>query len=275
MSKIIVFTDLDGTLLDASTYSFGKAMSGLRLLRERDIPLIFCSSKTRPEIEYYRNLMENSHPFVTENGGGIFIPRGYFPSVAYPADIPLTRAGIYEVMELGTGYAILRNALSQLREKGFAVRGFGDMTVEEVIEVTELGREEAEMSKDRDFDEPFLYDGPEDGIGELVNAVEEKGLQVTQGQYFHILGNNDKGKAVSILTGMYEKMFGDVVTVGLGDSPNDLPMLQRVDYPILVQRKDGRHHPQIDVPRMIRAHGIGPEGWNAAMLQLMEKVGND
>jgi mannosyl-3-phosphoglycerate phosphatase family protein len=274
MSNLIVFTDLDGTLLDAITYSFGKAIPALRLLDDWGIPLICCSSKTRPEIEHYRALMRNHHPFVTENGGGIFIPHGYFPAVSKPAEIPLEHDVYYEVMTLGTCYAKLRKVLCELRDLGFAVRGFGDMTVEEVAEVTGLGRDESEMAKERHFDEPFLYDGPEDGIDELVSAVEAKGLHVTQGQFFHILGNNDKGKAVAILTEMYEKMLGKVMTVGLGDSPNDLPMLQQVDYPIIVHRKDGRHHPRIDVPRMIRADGIGPEGWNAAMLQLLEKVKN-
>jgi mannosyl-3-phosphoglycerate phosphatase family protein len=275
MSKIIVFTDLDGTLLDAVTYSFGKAMPALRLLADGGIPLICCSSKTRPEIEHYRALMENHHPFVAENGGGIFIPHGYFPAASMPAEIHLELQGYYEVMTLGTGYATLRKVLCELRDMGFGVRGFGDMTVEEVVEVTGLGRDEAEMAKERHFDEPFLYDGPEDGIEDLVNAVEAKGLHVTQGQFLHILGNNDKGKAVAILTDMYEKMLGEVMTVGLGDSLNDLPMLQQVDYPILVQRKDGRYHPRLDVPRMIRADGIGPEGWNTAMLQLLEEMGND
>ena len=275
MGKILVFTDLDGSLLDAESYSFGKALPALRLLRERDIPLLFCSSKTRREIEHYRTLMKNDHPFVTENGGGIFIPRGYFPSASRPADIPLIQEGMYEVMRLGTDYATLRKVLCELRDLGFAVRGYGDMTVEEVVELTGLACDEAEMAKERHFDEPFIYDGPEDGIEALVKAVEEKGLSVTQGEFFHLLGNNDKGKAVSILTDMYGKMFGNVITVGLGDSPNDLPMLQRVDYPILVKKRDGRHHPRINVPRLIRAHGIGPEGWNSAMLEFLEDMGND
>jgi mannosyl-3-phosphoglycerate phosphatase len=274
MGKILVFSDLDGTLLDAASYSFEKALPALRLLREREIPLIICSSKTRREIEHYRTLMKNHHPFVTENGGGTFIPRGYFQSVSLPEEIPLVQEEMYEVMKLGTEYSTLRKALCELKDEGFAVRGFGDMTVREVSEVTGLRREEAEMAKDRDFDEPFLYDGPEEGIEALVKAVEEKGLSVTQGEFFHLLGYNDKGKAVSILKDMYGKMFGNVITVGLGDSPNDLPMLQLVDYPILVKKRDGRHHPRIEVPRMIRADGIGPEGWNSAMLGLLEDMGN-
>jgi len=72
MAKIIVFTDLDGTLLHPKTYSFDAAMPALKLIKEKDIPLILCSSKTRAEIEVYRKKLDNQHPFVSENGGGIF-----------------------------------------------------------------------------------------------------------------------------------------------------------------------------------------------------------
>ena len=53
MAKIIVFTDLDGTLLHPRTYSFEAAMPALKLIKEKDVPLILCSSKTRAEIEVY------------------------------------------------------------------------------------------------------------------------------------------------------------------------------------------------------------------------------
>ncbi len=47
MKKLIIFTDLDGTLLDLHTYSFEKSLPGLGLLRQKNVPLVFCSSKTR------------------------------------------------------------------------------------------------------------------------------------------------------------------------------------------------------------------------------------
>lgn len=270
--KPIIFTDLDGTLLDAATYSFEKAMPALSLILEMDIPLICCSSKTKKEIELYRTLLANHHPFITENGGGIFIPEGYFSPVVMPLEIPVTKEGGYLVMRLGTGYETLRQALRELREDGFAVNGFGDMTADEVAEITGLSVEEAAMAKKRDSDEPFLFDGPDDEVELLVKAVENKGFFVTQGKYFHILGNNDKGKAVAILTEMFEKKFGQVITVGVGDSPNDLPMLQRVDHPLLVMKPDGRHDPRIRIEGLMMVNGIGPEGWNIAVLNLLRRL---
>lgn len=50
--KIIIFTDLDGTLLDV-VYSYHAANEALHSIREQDIPLVICSSKTRAEIEFF------------------------------------------------------------------------------------------------------------------------------------------------------------------------------------------------------------------------------
>ncbi|MFH0811726.1 MAG: HAD hydrolase family protein [Pseudomonadota bacterium] len=71
---IIIFTDLDDTLLDTYTHSFERALPALEFLKQKAIPLILCSSKTKREIEFYRKKLGNNHPFISENGGGINYP---------------------------------------------------------------------------------------------------------------------------------------------------------------------------------------------------------
>ena len=271
MEKFIIFTDLDGTLLDYSTYSFEKALPALDLIRQNAIPLILCSSKTRTEIEYFRKKLANSHPFVSENGGGIFIPKKYFDSPHAAASYPIEEEADYDLIRLGARYSDLRNAVKELQREGFEITGFGDMTAKELADMTNMSIDEAVMAKQRDFDEPFIYEGPGHGLSRLLQSINQKGFKYTQGRFFHILGSSDKGVAVSVLTDLYKRTYGDMKTIALGDSPNDIPMLERVDFPVLVQKQDGTHDPQIDMPKLIRAEGIGPEGWNKAMLEFMLK----
>ena len=97
MKRFVVFTDLDGTLLDHHTYAYADALPALSKLRQTRTPLIMVSSKTRREIEALRRELENDHPFIPENGGAIFIPKGY--------DLPLPdeaeEMGDYHVLVLG------------------------------------------------------------------------------------------------------------------------------------------------------------------------------
>lgn len=78
MQKTIIFSDLDGTVLETTNHSLNDALPALNLVRARGIPLILCSRKTRTEIEACHLSMRNVHPFISENGGGIFIPQGCF-----------------------------------------------------------------------------------------------------------------------------------------------------------------------------------------------------
>jgi mannosyl-3-phosphoglycerate phosphatase family protein len=268
MKKLIVFTDLDGTLLDYPHYSFQDALPALDLLREKDVPLVISSSKTRKEIEYYRVRLANTQPFISENGGGIFIPTGYFDGCVI-SSASISEEDGYEVIRLGADYFHLRNALDNLRKEGFTVKGFGDMTVEEVAEIAHMSIDEAEMAKLRDFDEPFLFDGNDEEIARLTESIRAKGFSVTQGRFFHILGNSDKGKAVSILSKLYREKFGQILTVAIGDSPNDVAMLEKVDIPVIVQKPNGTYDKGIAVDTLMRAEGIGPYGWNKAVARIV------
>ena len=109
--KTIIFTDLDGTLLDYSTYSFEAAMPALKRLQECGIPLVIVSSKTRAEIEpLLAELPPLSKLFITENGSAVYLDR---QSPVPPGIQAELRAG-YRAIILGCRYD---EVLSALREE--------------------------------------------------------------------------------------------------------------------------------------------------------------
>ena len=269
--NLIIFTDLDGTLLD-SAYSFRKALPALKLIKEKNIPLILCSSKTMAEIEYCRKKLKNEHPFISENGGGIFIPKKYLKfRMQYPG-LKIEEGENYLIIKPGAAYADLREAIEGLRSEGFDIRGFGDMTVREVAGLTGLKISDAERAKQRDFDEPFVFSGKESSLKRLKQRIRSKGYNYTQGEFFHITGDTDKGRAVEILKKLYSEQYGKITTVALGDSPNDIEMLRKVDYPVIIRKHDGSFDRRIRIKNAVKADGAGPEGWNRAVLELLETL---
>lgn len=274
MEDIVVLTDLDGTLLDPSTYTFEAATEALKALREREIPLVLVSSKTRAEIEPIRFSLDNHHPFIVENGGGLHIPKGLFD---FPVEGSQLR-GPYQVIEGGTSYVILRTALKEIEQSvGHILRGFGDMSAEEVAERTGLNRQEALLAKQREHDEPFVIEGDEAVVETVKREVEARGLRFVQGgRFFHLTGDIDKGRATGQLLECYrrqaEKTGHRLITVAAGDSPNDLAMLTLVDRPIVVQKPDSSYDPSLLLPHVIKASGVGPAGWNQAILNLLTSV---
>jgi mannosyl-3-phosphoglycerate phosphatase len=269
--KLIIFTDLDGTLLD-SKYSFKHALPALSLLKKKNIPLILCSSKTKIEIEHYRKKLKNLHPFISENGGGVYVPKKYFSFKIPNNKYQINNLKNYTLITFGVAYADLRNALKDLRSKGFDVKGFGDMGSREISRLTGLKTSEATMAKQRYFDEVFAFRGDEQSLKKLKRQIKLKGLNFTQGILFHIMGNSDKGRAVEILKNLYRRPFGKIATVALGDSPNDLEMFREVDYPMVVRRSDGSYDRSLRVKGLIRIDGIGPEGWNRAVIKTITQM---
>ena len=70
-NKIIIFTDLDGSLLDRKKFHFGIAKQYIHELIARDILLIPNTSKTEEEIKSFLKELNIKIPFISENGSAI------------------------------------------------------------------------------------------------------------------------------------------------------------------------------------------------------------
>jgi mannosyl-3-phosphoglycerate phosphatase len=262
---LAVFTDLDGTLLDHRTYSFDAARPALEQLARCNFPVILCTSKTRAEVEVLRAALDNGHPFVVENGGGVFIPLNYFP---FPVE-RAARRGAYNVLEYGASYQDLVRALHEAsRLSGCPVRGFHEMSAEEIASCCDLPLEQARLAKQREYDEPFEVLAPR-ALKRLLETIEQLGKRWTRGgRFHHITGNNDKAGAVTALVRLFRRRYAGLTTVGLGDAPNDAEFLRVVDVAVAVR--------SAHTPRLLRMVGNarpttlpGPAGWNEALLQMV------
>lgn len=272
-SDLIIATDLDGTLLDHDTYSFGAASEALHLLAARDVPLLICSSKTRAEIERLRQDLRNRHPFISENGGALFIPRGYF---SFRLGRSRSIAG-YDVIEFGTPYYILVEALHQAaRLSGVEVIGFSDMTIEELAADCGLTLPEARLAKLREYDEPFrVATSGRAALERLFEALHRQGpFRCIRGdRYYHLTGMSDKAIAVRTLKKYYRRERSALRMAGLGDGPNDVAMLREVDVPVIVRNPAADSASLFQkVPNARLTRAAGPAGWNEAVLELLAQV---
>lgn len=305
--KLIVFSDLDGTLLDEDSYSFAAAEPALALMRRHRVPLVLATSKTRAEVEELRTRLDNRDPFIVENGGGIFFPRygdfrrdglhrdGHHPrdsgfplddrpphDIAFPlgegeanlADIhpvsAIDESGGYLRVTCGVGYETIHDFMRDTGAR-LGARGFGDMTDDEVASRTGLTLEEAHRARRREFTEPFLIDG-EERLAELRREAARAGLAITRGGRFHhlVAVGQDKGAAVPLVVAVLSGGT-NVRTAGLGDSDNDVGMLEAVDVAMVIPRPDGTHlRLGRDDVRYASVPGSG--GWNEVVLHIVDEV---
>lgn len=269
--KLLVFSDLDGTLLDHATYAFDAARPALDRLQGLRVPLVLASSKTRAEVEELRARLGNEDPFIVENGGGIFFPGDSFVDDSEAPDSRgAERTDGYWRLTCGVDYPTIRVFMERVARKLGAV-GFGDLTDEEVAGRTGLPIDAARRARRREFSEPFVLED-EARLPELARAAAAEGLALTRGGRFHHLvgAAQDKGAAVRLVIDVLAG--GDVVrTIGLGDSDNDRPLLAVVDTPVIVPRPDGSFLEPAGI-EALRARWPGSRGWNDAVMELLDEL---
>jgi len=270
----LVFTDLDGTLLEEGSYSCEAALPALRRLRTLQIPIVFCTSKTISETVVIQERLGLEDPFIVENGGAVY----FRPGQLTEATLPIQRSGTWHRLSLGFSYSRLVSNLQNIQAQlGCRLKGFSDMSAAEIAQACGLSMADALRAKDRQYDEPFTVEGETPELMDSLDRVaSDHGLRVTRGgRFHHLTGPNDKGQAVGMVLGAYARACHGTRCVALGDSPNDLSMLLAVDLPVIVQRPDGSWDPRLleRLPKAIKANGVGPAGWNQAVLALLEEGG--
>jgi len=269
-SPWLIFTDLDGTLLDKHSYAFGAAEPALRLLAEKRLPLIFNTSKTIPEVLTLRQTLNNQHPFICENGGVVVIPDGYFPQPVKAACRLVDFTGYQQIL-LGTRYTDLLDTLQQAADSGFRFRGFHQYPTEELARLCEFSEQDARLAKQRSCSEPIVWQDSEQQLSRFEAWLSERNLTLVKGgRFYHLMAKQSKGHAMARLTSLYEDCSQRrYATLALGDSDNDLSMLRQADMAVVIATEQGSmpldNHPNSHFPPQ-----IGPAGWNQAILNWID-----
>ena len=258
--QIIVVTDLDGTLLNHDTYKYDLALNAMDWLNRIEIPLILNSSKTAAEILSLRQEMDNNHPFIVENGAGIYIPSK-------------EKSDDFYIHSFGQKREFILGILRKVREEySFPYIGFADMDVKVLVEETGLTTDQALRAKLREFTEPLKWFGNDRQLNEFCTEIERSGLTAVKGGRFITVSSSvNKGMAVQWLRNHYRLQLGvKPIIIALGDGENDKQMLEFSDHAVLV-RSSAHELPKIDKKDLIITNEVGPEGWNNSVISLLQQ----
>ncbi len=262
--RLVVFTDLDGTLLDHHSYSWRAALPALERLAANGIPLVLNSSKTSAEMRVLQRAMRVRAPYIAENGAVVVISAGCRENREE------------EIVHFGVSHHELMRTLLVQRNAGARFRGFSDLSAHEVAKLSGLKEGEAERAKQRLGTEPLLWDGTDAELAQFRAALEREGLRLVQGgRFWHAMGTFDKAKGARFLLKRYQECFGNetVISIALGDSPNDQRMLEEADIPVVIRGVNSDQLQFSPARHAMRSLNPGPEGWNACVLNLLFEYG--
>ncbi len=270
----VIFTAVEGALLDSGSLSWTAATDALAEIARRRVPMVLASHRTRAQVEPFRRKIEHSHPFITESGGGVFLPDGYFSLALEGA----ARAGRYFCAPFGRPYTEVTEALAEIATEARAsVVGYSQMSARELSQNTGESLRDAELARQREFSERFFFAGDADkSSSRFAKAAQERHWEAIPGDpFWELRSGNNAGNAVRYLMRLYRtSMRSRLSSVGLGSSADDLPLLLAVDHPIILPAGSSRElNPELTsrLPNAISAEASGPCGWNEAILTLLER----
>tara|TARA_Y100001968_G_scaffold253027_1_gene238580 strand:+ start:606 stop:1409 length:804 start_codon:yes stop_codon:yes gene_type:complete len=257
MRNILVVSDIDGTLMDHN-YDLSAALNTISLLKENRIPIILCTSKTASEVRKIRDNIGLKDPFIVENGGAIYGNKN-------------DSLEEWEII-LGRSYSDLRIILDRLStDIGYRLKALNDLNHEEIRKLTGLSNPDIELALQRHWSVPFLT--PSKEYREKLNRnIDKYKINIYQGNLMsHLLSREShKGKAVLAL----KKYLGynDSFVIALGDSQNDVPLLEIADKAIVVPGKSGPNKLLLEGIKhkdFIIAPAPHAEGWSIAVKDLV------
>lgn len=269
--SILVFTDLDGTLLDHDTYSCEAASPAIQDLLQRQIPIIPCTSKTFDEGCLFMQERGWSSPFIFENGGGVAVPDSLMAKL-WPGFNGDLLSG-YGVRLLGVPRTRLIEEAQRLKKQlALKIELASDMGADHFSKLTGLPVDAAALALKRKVSEPVNWLDTDEKLQEFNRQLQRVSLQAVKGgRLVSVQGNNNKANAARFVTDLYRTaVAANCRTVALGDAANDREMLEWADFAIVIPKPSGEHlsvnKPDTD---LILASAAGPAGWNTAIKQLL------
>lgn len=258
-NKVIIFTDLDGSLLDRKKFHFGIAKQYIHELIARGILLIPNTSKTEEEIKSFLKELNIKIPFISENGSAIHNIN--LIKKTLPKKITLARPKkiIYKIFNKNIDKSIIEKC-------DFVFK----MTKKNQTKVLGLKGKKLEASLQRKFTFPFVFKGSSKQKQILLNNSNKLGISFQDGGRVINLGDKvTKGLALKkIVKLLKQNEKKKLSTIAVGDSINDISMLNYSNYPCIISNRSIK----IKNKNTLFTNKPAPMGWITIVKKAMNKI---
>lgn len=269
---LLIFTDMDGTLLDHFSYSHQPAAATLQKLKNLEIPVIANTSKTFSELLALRKTIGNTDAFIAENGAAIYLPKSTWPEVS-GHDAELDEYWVKEFCLPRAHWQQLITSIASEFAGEFST--FAEGGIDAIMKWTGLNEEDARLAADRHYGEPIRWLGTEQRAKEFRDRLQKMGGTALQGgRFMHLSGNSDKGRSMQWLS----ELYGSPPTLAAGDGDNDIAMLDAADFALVIKSpvnpapKLHNSQGRLDSGNLIYSRACGPEGWAEGVAAFLEKL---
>ena len=259
--NILIFTDLDGSLLHRDTFKFEEIKDYIKDLISIGILIIPNTSKTEKEILDFNNEIGSALPYIYENGAAI-------------NGLDLLDSNLPKELILSREKDNLINIFEKFVPLNLQTKCKWLSEMDKKKQRLIFGLEDAKlkMALDRKYSIPFIFEGTKSEKKELSAIVKKKGLDLQEGgRVINLTDKVNKAKALQVFVRFFKKNNKNVKTIAVGDNYNDLDMLKISDFPCLVFN-DKFTLDQIPINDLITTNKPSPEGWADVIKMALVKI---
>lgn len=266
--------------VDALIPARGKSAAGLdeftAALDHAGIPAVWVTDRSRLEFDAARRKLAHTHPFISEGGCGVYLPEGYFHLRAEKT----TRLGRFTCIPMARELPAATNALEELSEEsGVPVVTLKSLSPRELSQNLGLPQREAELTRQRDFDELFFFAGAsEEDIRRFVALAAEKKCQARQhGMLWSLADGANLKRCIQSLAKLYDRALRyHPAAVGVGTLEGSQELFRACDRNILLTRgkRDAAEAEELHVPgSQPKSFSLqNPEVWSELLDSVASKV---
>jgi mannosyl-3-phosphoglycerate phosphatase len=261
MLKTLIFTDLDGSLLDRDTFKFDEIKDYLKKLLSNGIFIIPNTSKTEKEILEFNNELGSNLPYISENGAAI-------------NGLDLLNSNLPKELILSRDKNNLINIFKKTVPESLQnkCKWLSEMDKKKQSLIFGLEDEKLKMALDRKYTIPFIFEGNKNEKNKLFKIVKNKGLALQEGgRVINLTDKVNKAKALQVFVRFFKKNNKEVKTIAVGDNYNDLDMLKTSDFPCLVFN-DKFTLDEIPIKNLIITNKPSPVGWADVIKMALAKI---
>jgi predicted mannosyl-3-phosphoglycerate phosphatase (HAD superfamily) len=216
----------------------GRSVAGLdeftAALDHAGIPAVWVTNRSRLEFDAARRKHAHTHPFIAEGGSGVFLPEGYF----HLRPEKTVRLGRFTCVPMAETLPTAANALEALSEETkVPVVALSSLSPRELAQNTGLPQREAELVRQRDFDELFFFAGAsEKDIQRFVQAGREKKYELRrQGVMWSLAIGASLKRCIQSLSKLYDRALRYHPTImGIAKSEESTELFAACDRSILL-----------------------------------------
>ena len=260
--KILIFTDLDGSLLDKETFKFDIIKDYFKELVRNGIIIIPNSSKTEAELLDFNEQNNLDLSFIAENGSSIHRLNKIHQNLPDKIIISRTIDEIRKIYEENIRLNF-KNKITHILE----------LEREKQQKILGLPLDKIKLAIKRDHSIPIKFNGTESEKNEFTKILKNSGLTIQSGgRIMNVCDNVNKSKAMSKALQLIRKQLDDeIITIGVGDNENDIEMIKETDYPCLV-KNENFDSSLINIDNLIKSDEPSPKGWSDVIKTALQKI---